>query len=591
MNIIGISVDSNSTACAVRDGEVLAAISEERFNKIKNYIGYPKKAVEFCVDKLKGEIDSVVLPSINADPLSILTHWTSRSVSERMREQNLYWGPKLLDDKDVHYLDIFPETADYDQYPGPEFWRQIDFRAPPEERAKCFRHLRKKMVSADLGVSLSQIELKEHHQCHAYYSYYASPFRGVDVLSFNMDGFGDHWCATLDHFDKEGVAHSLLATDQALLGRLYRFTTLNLKMKPLEDEFKVMGLAPYASEYHWRKPYEVFKEFLTVEGIGFKIKKRPSDFFFYYKEALESCRFDAIAGGLQKFLEEILVTWVTNAIEETGISRVVFSGGIALNVKAMMELTKIPTLTQLFVPPSGGDESLPIGGAYHKEASTGSSAVIPPLRNAYLGNQYTQKEIDSFVVREKLSKTHHIIENCSSRQVATLLKEGSVLGVFLGKMEFGARALGARSIIADPRSTETVKKINYKIKSRDFWMPFAPVVLKERFKDYFHDPKNLISPYMSIGFETTELGRQAIPAALHPADYTGRPQQLVREDNPPYYDIIKSFEKLTGVGALLNTSFNLHGLPIAMSLEDALHVLENSDLDGVLMESTLVLKK
>ena len=158
-------------------------------------------------------------------------------------------------------------------------------------------------------------------------------------------------------------------------------------------------------------------------------------------------------------------------------------------------------------------------------------------------------------------------------------------------MEFGARALGARSIVADPRSPDTIKRINRKIKNRDFWMPFAPVVLDERFDDYFYNEKNLHSPYMTIGFETKTLAQDHLKAAIHPADLSGRPQRLVRDRNPRYYDIIKSFEQRTGVGGLLNTSFNLHGLPIAMTPKDAFHVFDNSGLDAMLLEGTLVVKK
>ena len=157
-------------------------------------------------------------------------------------------------------------------------------------------------------------------------------------------------------------------------------------------------------------------------------------------------------------------------------------------------------------------------------------------------------------------------------------------------MEFGARALGARSILADPRGIDTVKRINYKIKNRDFWMPFAPVVLRERVSDYFLNEKDLNSPFMTIGFETTDLGKRDLKAALHQADETGRPQMIERQNNPMYYDIVKSFEDITGVGALLNTSFNLHGLPIVRTPEDALFVLENSGLDALLLEGTLIRK-
>lgn len=592
MNILGITMDSNSSACAMKDGVVVAATSEERYNKIKNYIGYPKEAVEYCMEMLDRKVDKVLLPSPQLDPMMVLTHWTKRDVQERMREQHEYWHPKIYEGKaDLNYAEVFPESVDLDQYPGKDFWSSIDLSAPLDERIRKFRKLRKKMVAEHLGISEDIIKFKNHHLCHSYYAYYASPLRDKPVLSFTADGFGDLYNATLRSFDEKGKSKILMQTDKALLGRLYRFTTLNLKMKPLEDEYKVMGLAPYATEYHWRKPYEIFKELLEVDGINFKIKSMPRDFFFEYQKKLESCRFDAIAGGLQKYLEEMIVQWVSNSIDETGIEDVVFSGGVSMNVKAMMEVIKIPRLKSLHVPPSGADESLCIGACYHEASLSRKNQDIDPIVNGYLGKDYTKKQIEDFITREKLSHKYEVRKGAKSSDIAEMIEDGAVIALFLGRMEFGARALGARSIVADPRDLSTVKRINYKIKNRDFWMPFAPVVLEERFEDYFYNDKGTISPFMTIGFETREEGRTNLKAALHAADLTGRPQLIRRKDNQMYYDIIKSFEERTGTGALLNTSFNLHGLPIVMTPEDAIYVFENSGLDAVLLQDTLVVKR
>ena len=589
--ILSITIDANSSACAMIDGEIVAAISEERFNKIKNYVGYPKQSVEHCFKALGGSVDKILLPSPESDPLLVLTHWTKRDVQERIDEQNKYWYPNLYENKNVHYLSVFPEKLNLQQYPGEKFWSQIDLKADVSTRIKQFKKLRKLMISEHLNVPVEKITFKQHHMCHSYYAYYASPIRNEPVLSFTADGFGDHWCATLRLFDENGKSKVLMQSDEALLGRLYRFVTLNLKMKPLEDEYKVMGLAPYASEYHWRKPYEVFKQLLEVDGYNIKLKNRPKDFFFYYQKKLESFRFDAIAGGLQKYLEDIVVQWVENAIEITGVKNVVFSGGVSMNVKAMMEVSKIKSLEKLHVPPSGADESLCIGAAYHEASKHLNSHDILPLKNAYLGVGYNADEIQKFIVDNLIDQHYNVTNNVSSDQIALELSQGSVIGLFTGKMEFGARALGARSIIADPRSVDTVKRINYKIKNRDFWMPFAPAVLQERVNDYFINEKNLVSSFMTIGFETTDLGKNTLKAAIHSADQTGRPQFVTKEYNSTYYNIIKSFEELTGVGALLNTSFNLHGLPIAMTPEDAMHVLDNSGLDALLIEGFLIKKK
>ena len=239
----------------------------------------------------------------------------------------------------------------------------------------------------------------------------------------------------------------------------------------------------------------------------------------------------------------------------------------------------------------GADESLCIGACYHDCSQHMRHRDIKPLKNAYLGDTYTNQQICDYIKSSGLEKNYSVSYDTKASDVAKLLEKGNVIAVFLENMEFGARALGSRSIIADPRRLDVVKVINYKIKNRDFWMPFAPVVLDRRFDDYFVNEKNIISPYMTVGFETKPLARTQLPAALHQADLTGRPQRIDYDTNPMYYSIIQEFEKLTGVGALLNTSFNLHGLPIVRTPEDAMHVMDNSHLDALLLNDILIKRK
>lgn len=571
MKVLGITMESNSSAAGMKDGEIVCAVSEERFNKIKNYCGYPKKSVEYCKSVL-GDIDKVVFATLNGEPVGRLTHFSTRTIQEHILEQEVYWLPKLYDGEKINYLDVFPERADYDQYPGPEFWMDLDYTS--DKRFENWREARKQIVKKHLGIE--NVEFFEHHRCHSMYAYYASPFRKKHVLSFTADGWGDYSNASVSMFNHHNEYLKLYETQNMLLGRLYRFITLILGIKPWEGEYKVMGLAPYASEYHWKKPYEIFKELLEVDGTDIKLRTKPKDFYYHWKEKLEGYRFDGIAGGLQKYLEEILTTWVKNWVKETGIDHIVFSGGVAMNCKAMMEIAKLPEVKNIFIPPSGADESLALGACY-TYAHENYEGKIKPLNTTYLGPQYEE---------DKPSKDRQRI-----KLIAKKIEEGKVVAVYLGRMEFGARALGNRSILADPRNPDIVKIINNKIKNRDFWMPFAPVILHERVKDYLINQKNIDAPFMTIAFETTTLGRKHLKAALHPADMTCRPQIIKREHNPVYYDIIKEFEKLTGIGGLLNTSFNLHGYPIVRTPDDATDVFKNSDLDLLFMNDLTVEKR
>lgn len=578
-----------STAAAMIDGKIVACISEERFNRKKNYDGYPKHAVEFCMSFL-GTADKILLASYNVDPAHIITHQESdRSVADWVREQKEYWYPRIYQEENKAYVDVFSDKIDLEQFPGTAFWNKVNIASP--DRLSGFAKIRKKIISGHLSVSESNIEIIEHHLAHSMYAFFASPFRNENVLSFTADGFGDHSNASLRIFKANKEIQLVMESDQMNIGRLYRYITLLLGMKPGEHEYKVMGLAPYASKYHWQRPYDIFKDTLYVEGVNFQYNTRPKDHYFWFRDKLEGCRFDGIAGGLQRYVEDILVDWVKNAIASTGIKKIVFSGGVAMNIKAMMEIAKIPELENIWVAPSGSDESLAMGACYAYANQTMPMDEIRPLDHAYLGTRYSKKELESFVSSNGLTQKYDIVFNASPEYVAECLASGNVIAAFIGAMEFGARALGARSILADPRDTAIIKRINSMIKNRDFWMPFAPVMLKERTNDYLINPKNIYTPFMTIGFETTGLAQRDLAAALHPADMTARPQMIERQNNPMYYDIIKAFEQLTGVGGLLNTSFNLHGYPIVMSPADALFVFENSGLDMLLLEEILLKKK
>jgi len=367
-------------------------------------------------------------------------------------------------------------------------------------------------------------------------------------------------------------------------------------MKPDEHEYKLMGLAPYAKADYIQGPLRVFRNTQFVDGLKFGFHETPTDQFYYFKDRLEGFRFDAIAGALQAYTEDILVQWAVNGLKETGARDMVFGGGAAMNVKAMMRIAERSEVGDLFVCPCPSDESLAIGAAYvfmHDRLSADGidpRTVLQPLPHAYLGPSCERAEAERAVEPFHGNPAYRVQEDLSAQDIASLLAAGHVLGRCVGGSEFGARALGNRSILADPRKAEVVRTINDKIKSRDFWMPFAPTILASRAGDYLVNPKRLCAPYMTVGFATSEEGKRALAAGIHPADGTCRPQILEREQNPSYYDLIAAFEAQTGVGALLNTSFNLHGEPIVQTAADAVRVFTLSGLDGLIVDRWLVTK-
>lgn len=595
MKILGLSLGQLTTACLMVDGEVLACVSEERFTRNKNDMAYPKNSIEYCLKKagIKGnDLDAVAIASLHipAD-YQVIKKFSDFSIQDYVRAQRKIWHPKIYQNRNVSWLKVFKDKVNFKQYPGG--WEQIDF-TNDETMWKSYKPFIHNTISSHIGVDKSKIVHIEHHTAHAFYAYFGSPFRNGDCLIFTADAYGDGLSATISTV-KDGRIERILGSSTFNLGRLYRYITLLLGMKPNEHEYKVMGLAPYAKEYHFKRPYEVFRETLYVEGIEFNYRQKPKDLYFYFKDKLEDCRFDGIAAGLQKYLEEILTQWVKNAAEQTKIGRAVFTGGVGMNVKAMKEIAKLPEIEDLFVCPSAGDESLAIGVCYkvmydYCKKTGRNGNIIKSLKTVYLGPEFSDGYIENMIKENNLEKKYKIKKEVSAKEIAKEIAGGKIIGRCSGRMEFGARALGNRSILANPKFPNIVKKLNEKIKKRDFWMPFTPSILFERVKDYLVNPKNLSAPFMTIAFETTAKARQDLPGALHPADWTARPQFIKKDDNPEYYQLIKEFKKITGIGAILNTSFNLHGYPIILSPEDAMHVFENSDIDGVLLNKTLISK-
>tara|TARA_B110000908_G_C10253829_1_gene453962 strand:- start:595 stop:2418 length:1824 start_codon:yes stop_codon:yes gene_type:complete len=601
MIVLGIHIETTSTAAIMVDGKVVACASEERFTRRKNDERYPKNAIDFCVEAAGINSSEIDIVAIASDQLLFST-WATRvystfSIKDHIRAQHEYWKPLIYEKKTPLWVDVFKDKIDLDQFPG-TFNKLIELEKSyyGEEIWPLLKEDLHQGICKHLNIDSDRIVHVEHHSAHAAYAYWSSTFRDDETLVLTTDAWGDGLSATINIAKENKIQRvKSISSSDFKLARLYRYVTLILGMKPNEHEFKIMGLAPYANAYDIEGPYKVFSDTMYVDGTDFKWKTEPQDMYFYFKERLEGFRFDAIAGALQKYTEDILSLWVKNTIELTGIKRVAISGGISMNIKANQIISELSEVDDLFVGGSGSDESLAIGSCFHvmnnHYVSSKKSFKSWSSLNLTLGNSYSDSEIYKWIIQEELDKKYSVEFEIDADRIALALECGNVIGRMVGKMEFGARALGNRSIIADPRSNRVVEKLNKKIKSRDFWMPFAPSILEDACNRYVVNPKNLWSPFMTIGFNSTDLAREEIPAALHPSDYTLRPQMVRKTDNEKYYELIKAFEKRTGVGAVLNTSFNLHGSPIIKDFRDALYVFENSDLDMIILENTLVSKK
>jgi carbamoyltransferase len=363
-------------------------------------------------------------------------------------------------------------------------------------------------------------------------------------------------------------------------------------MKPNEHEYKVMGLSSYSnSERHIKNAEAVFFDALDFRDGAFVSDKPLSDSYFDLRDRLEGHRFDNISAAVQNWSTELTRAWMQHWLQVTGCEGVCFSGGLSMNIKMNGLLLDIPELKWLSIPASGGDESLSAGACFAKQAT--SQKTIVPLQHVYLGSE---PDFDDWHIRlddtDLSTNDFVVIDNVNATAVAFLLAADEIVARCVGHAEFGARSLGNRTILANPSNPENLKKINDTIKNRDFWMPFTPSILEEHTDRYIVNPKSVSSPYMTIGFSTKPAAWVEIPAALHPADKSARPQFVFRETNEDYWMIIECFRQATGIPAILNTSLNLHGDPMNYDICDAVRTLALSKLELLLVPGNrLICKK
>ena len=588
MIILGIHDGHNASAALIVDGKLICAIGEERLSRDKHQYGYPAKAIETVLkfgNISPSDIDRVAMATPTLPPAYFYTQRNSTfSINDYWKEQREYWYPKLFENKDPKYLDIFSHKVNKDNFPYDESLIK------DEKDHEGMIQARLKHLTETLNISKEIVSVHDHHESHAYYGYISSPYRNDNSLVYTMDGGGDNANGTVSIGEAGEPLNEISRSSNCNIGRMYRYATLLLGMRPADHEYKLMGLAAYNSEKYGKNAYDVYAETLQVDGLGFKYKNQIKDHFWYFKEKLEGQRFDAVAYGIQKRCEVLLTEWISNGIKETGIGNIVMSGGVAQNIKANKLIAELDGVNQVFIPPGPGDESISIGAAFLELVKNGMQVSdINSPSDGYFGPSHSEDSVKQAI--DKHAKPDWNVRKVKPSDVAELIADGDVVSRFgLESMEFGARALGNRSIIADPRRPDVIHHINKLVKMRDFWMPFAPSILAERENDYMINPKGIDGRFMAVGFDSTELAKEHLPAGLHPFDRSARPQIVHKEDNPSYHALIKAFEDLTGVGALMNTSFNIHGEPIVGTPDDAFDTFARCGLHHLLIGEWLISK-
>jgi carbamoyltransferase len=585
-HILGISAFyHDSAACLLRDGEIVAAAQEERFTRKKGDAAFPKHAVAYC---------------LGADGIT----------PEDLAFVGFYDKPLL---KFERILETYLGTA-------PRGFGSFLMAGPLWIKEKLFTD---RQLREDLGFA-GEIVYSEHHESHAASAFFPSPFEEAAFLT--MDGVGE-W-ATASFGVGRGNDIEILKEIHwpDSLGLLYSAFTYYTGFKVNSGEYKVMGLAPYGEPKYVDL---IYRELIDLKEDGsFTLNQR----YFNYLTGLTMTNgaFDRVFGGpprepetkltqremdlarsVQVVCEEVMLRMARTVHRETGLDRLCLAGGVALNCVGNGRLLREGPFKELWIQPAAGDAGGAVGVAqlaWHRHCRQ-PRRVTPGkdgMKGAYLGPSYTDAEIETYL--RSVGATYRKLERADLLQtVAQSLAEEKVVGWFNGRMEFGPRALGARSILGDPRSPRMQAQMNIKIKFREGFRPFAPSVLRDRVHQYFELEAD--SPYMLLvapvrkerqipmndaadhlwGIDKLNVPRSDIPAVTH-IDYSARIQTVSRETSPDYYDLIHEFECLTGCAVLVNTSFNVRGEPIVCSPSDAFRCFMRTHLDYLVLGPYLLEK-
>ncbi|TKB82306.1 MAG: hypothetical protein E8D45_00640 [Nitrospira sp.] len=592
--ILGISAYyHDSAACLVRDGEIVAAAQEERFTRKKHDARFPAQALSYCLKEGR-----VALRDVH----SVVFYEKPLVKFERLLETYVSFAPRGLK----------------------SFWAAM----PAWLKEKVFlKDLMKKEFAALGGVDASSVPpilFPEHHESHAASAFFPSPFQEAVVLC--MDGVGE-WATSSAWLGKGRSLTPLWEIPfPHSLGLLYSAFTYYTGFKVNSGEYKVMGLAPYGEPTYVKQIYEHLID-LKPDGT-FRLNM---DYFDYCTGlTMTSSKFHAAFGGpprkpesplsqremdlarsIQEVTEEVMLRLAKTLHHETGIANLCLAGGVALNCVGNGKILREGPFTNLWIQPAAGDAGGAIGAAlaaWHTclEKPRQADGLHDRMRGAYLGPAFSNAEIEQ-VLNSIGARYIRLSDEELPGRVAEELAQEKVVGWFQGRMEFGPRALGGRSIIGDARSTKMQSVMNLKIKYRESFRPFAPSVLREQVGDYFD--LNADSPYMLLvaplrekrrkhmteaqrslwGIDLLNVPKSDIPAVTH-VDYSARIQTVHRETNPRYYDLIKAFEEKTGYGVIVNTSFNVRGEPIVGSPADAYRCFMRTEMDVLVLENCVLYK-
>jgi len=552
---INYSEMHDSAVCIARDGHILFAVAEERLSRLKHDARFPTLSIEACL----------AAAGIRADQLDFVCFG---------------WPPAIEALKhDLKCMATGSLPLNY-----------IDFVSTVRRNLNHTRKQNGKKQFLARFPTKAQFRFVEHHLAHAISAYSFSGFDDAAVLV--LDGRGAWEASSLWHGRDGRLEHVWTIPWPNSLGLFYAQFTQYLGFQPYSDEWKVMGLAPYG------EPGINLRDFIVPDDNPYKVSTRlllddkPAPLAGItarlgpQREAESDIdpKHKNVAFAVQDACEEAMMTLARAAVAKTGSRNICLAGGVALNSKANGKILSSGIVDRIFVQPAAGDDGVCLGAALAPYLDNGGKLPMHKMRHAYLGAENSDEEIEKALTTYKLRATR---VSDPATAAAEMLANGKILGWVQGRMEFGPRALGARSILADPRDPEMNAKVNNAVKFREWWRPFAPSMLAEVAGEYIESATD--SPFMILTAQVKPEKRSVIPSVTH-VDGSARPQTVEQDVNPLYWRLIREFGNRTGVPVVMNTSFNLRGEPIVSTPTDAVRTFFSSGMDALVIGSFVVEK-
>jgi len=552
---INYSEMHDSAACIARDGHILFAVAEERLSRLKHDARFPSLSIEACL----------AAAGIRADQLDFVCFGWPPAI-EAMKHDLKCMATGALP---LTYIDLVSTVR-----------RNLNHTRKQNGKKQFLARFPTK----------AQFRFVEHHLAHAISAYSFSGFDDAAVLV--LDGRGAWEASSLWHGRDGRLEHVWTIPWPNSLGLFYAQFTQYLGFQPYSDEWKVMGLAPYG------EPGINLRDFIIPDDNPYKVSTRlllddkPAPLAGItarlgpQREAESEIdpKHKNVAFAVQDACEEAMMTLARAAVAKTGSRNICLAGGVALNSKANGKILSSGIVDRIFVQPAAGDDGVCLGAALAPYLDNGGKLPMHKMRHAYLGAENSDEEIEKALTTYKLRATR-VADPAAA--AAEMLANGKILGWVQGRMEFGPRALGARSILADPRDPEMNAKVNNAVKFREWWRPFAPSMLAEVADEYIESATD--SPFMILTAQVKPEKRSVIPSVTH-VDGSARPQTVEHDVNPLYWRLIREFGNRTGVPVVMNTSFNLRGEPIVSTPTDAVRTFFSSGMDALVIGSFVVEK-